>query len=73
MIKVDVMKGKYSGAEIKGKRPVIRLELLLLVAYLLKNDVLKEVDKKAIKDLLDLDPQLYDSLLDELINTLNDL
>lgn len=73
MIKVDVINGNCDGVEMKGNRQIVCLELMLVVTLLLKNDVIREIDKKAIKDVLDLDPQLYDHLIEELTDIFNDL
>ena len=73
MIKVDVINSNCAGAEMTGSREIVCLELMLVVTLLLKNNVMREVDKKAIKNVLDLDPTLYEHLLEELTDTFNEL
>lgn len=73
MIKVDAINGNCAGVEMTGSREIVCLELMLVVTLLLKNNVMREVDKKAIKNVLDLDPALYEHLLEELTDTFNEL
>ncbi len=73
MIKVDTTNSAYNALEVHGQREIVCLELMLATAMLLKNDVIKDADKKALKNVLDLEPKLLDNLLQELIDTLNEL
>jgi hypothetical protein len=73
MIKVDAINSNCAGVEMTGSREIVCLELMLVVTLLLKNNVMREVDKKAIKNVLDLDPALYEHLLEELTDTFNEL
>ena len=73
MIKVDAINSNCAGVEIAGSREIVCLELMLVVTLLLKNNAMQEVDKKAIKNVLDLDPTSYEHLIEELTNTFNEL
>lgn len=73
MIKVDAINGNCNGVEMTGSREIVCLELILVVALLLKNNVIKETDKKALKNVLDLKPTLYEQLIENLIDAFNDL
>lgn len=73
MIKVDAINGNCNSVEMTGSHEIVCLELMLVVTLLLKNNVITEVDKKALKNVIDLDPTLYEQLIESLIDTFNDL
>lgn len=73
VVKTDSAGNAYSGVEITGNSEIVRLELLLAITLLLKNNVIKDKDKKAIKNVLDLDYVLLDTVAHNIASILKNL
>lgn len=66
MIKVDAIGDKMTAVEFKGSHENISTELILIIASLLKNDLLEDKDKRAIINLLRCDKETVEHFVREL-------
>ena len=73
MIKIDSKNDKNSNVQVRGKREIVCLELMLVMIILIGNNVIQDKDKKALKNVLDLDTKSLENVLQNLKETLNEL